>query len=131
MAKAPILTPQAEDFPRWYQDVVAKVSFSRPVRGVDEKSFTLTDSTGAQIPAWVDQIGDSTFGLFPNQIVLKGGETYQARLAAGICDSSGACTKSETTWKFTVAVEADQGTGNTAVPAGYVVAAAAAPSAAR
>ena len=24
MAKAPILTPQATDFPRWYQDIVAK-----------------------------------------------------------------------------------------------------------
>ena len=28
MAKAPILTPQAEDFPRWYQDVVAKAEMA-------------------------------------------------------------------------------------------------------
>jgi prolyl-tRNA synthetase len=35
MAKAPILTPQAQDFPRWYQDVVAKAELADngPVRG--------------------------------------------------------------------------------------------------
>jgi prolyl-tRNA synthetase len=35
MAKAPILTPQAEDFPRWYQDVVAKAEMADngPARG--------------------------------------------------------------------------------------------------
>jgi prolyl-tRNA synthetase len=35
MAKAPILTPQAEDFPRWYQDVLnkAELADNGPVRG--------------------------------------------------------------------------------------------------
>jgi len=35
MAKAPVLTPQAADFPRWYQDVVAKAELADngPVRG--------------------------------------------------------------------------------------------------
>jgi prolyl-tRNA synthetase len=35
MAKAPVLTPQAEDFPRWYQDVVAKAELAEngPPRG--------------------------------------------------------------------------------------------------
>ncbi len=35
MAKPPVLTPQAEDFPRWYQDVVAKAEMADngPVRG--------------------------------------------------------------------------------------------------
>jgi len=35
MPKAPIVTPQAEDFPRWYQDVVAKAEMADngPVRG--------------------------------------------------------------------------------------------------
>ena len=35
MAKAPILTPQAEDFPRWYQDVLTKAEMAEngPVRG--------------------------------------------------------------------------------------------------
>ena len=28
MAKAPVLTPQAEDFPRWYQDVVSKAELA-------------------------------------------------------------------------------------------------------
>jgi prolyl-tRNA synthetase len=35
VAKAPVLTPQAQDFPRWYQDVVAKADMADngPVRG--------------------------------------------------------------------------------------------------
>jgi prolyl-tRNA synthetase len=35
MAKGPVLTPQAEDFPRWYQDVLAKAELADngPVRG--------------------------------------------------------------------------------------------------
>ena len=35
MAKAPVLTPQAEDFPRWYQDIIAKAELAEngPVRG--------------------------------------------------------------------------------------------------
>jgi len=35
MAKAPILTPQSDDFPRWYQDVVAKAELADngPARG--------------------------------------------------------------------------------------------------
>ncbi|WP_129842703.1 proline--tRNA ligase [Streptomyces sp. RFCAC02] len=35
MAKAPVLTPQADDFPRWYQDVVSKAELAEggPVRG--------------------------------------------------------------------------------------------------
>jgi prolyl-tRNA synthetase len=35
MAKPPVLTPQADDFPRWYQDVLAKAELADngPVRG--------------------------------------------------------------------------------------------------
>ncbi len=35
MAKAPVLTPQAQDFPRWYQDVITKAELADngPVRG--------------------------------------------------------------------------------------------------
>ncbi|MEA2715692.1 MAG: prolyl-tRNA synthetase [Actinomycetota bacterium] len=35
MAKAPVLTPQSVDFPKWYQDVVAKAEMAEngPVRG--------------------------------------------------------------------------------------------------
>ncbi|MET7641701.1 proline--tRNA ligase [Streptomyces sp. NPDC005438] len=35
MARTPVLTPQAEDFPRWYQDLIAKAELADngPVRG--------------------------------------------------------------------------------------------------
>ena len=35
MTRAPVLTPQAQDFPRWYQDVIAKAELADngPVRG--------------------------------------------------------------------------------------------------
>src|SRR5918997_3881572 len=35
MARAPVVTPQSEDFPRWYQDVLAKAELADngPVRG--------------------------------------------------------------------------------------------------
>ncbi|UED86877.1 proline--tRNA ligase [Streptomyces profundus] len=35
MAKAPVLTPQAQDFPRWYQEVISKAELADngPVRG--------------------------------------------------------------------------------------------------
>lgn len=35
MSKQPVLTPQSEDFPRWYQDVIAKAELAEngPVRG--------------------------------------------------------------------------------------------------
>src|SRR5919107_751660 len=35
MAKQPVLTPQSEDFPKWYQDVIAKAELADngPVRG--------------------------------------------------------------------------------------------------
>lgn len=35
MAKAPVLTPQADDFPRWYQDLITKAepADNGPVRG--------------------------------------------------------------------------------------------------
>src|SRR5260370_41062927 len=85
-----------------YQDAVVKVFFSRPIRGLDARSFVLTDSKGTQVPAWVDQIGDGTWGLFPNQVTLKAGETYTARFKAGTCDLTGNCTTQDTVWKFTV-----------------------------
>ncbi len=35
MAKAPVLTPRADDFPRWYQDLInkAELADNGPVRG--------------------------------------------------------------------------------------------------
>jgi hypothetical protein len=112
-------TPGATDV---YQDAVVKVFFSKPVRGIDGGSFSLTDSHGASVPAWVDQIGDGTWGLFPNPVVLKGGESYTARLKAGVCDLSGAnCTRQDMVWKFTVSKEASKGSGDTTIPMGFAL----------
>jgi hypothetical protein len=99
-----------------YQDVVVKASFSKPVRAVDSRTFTLTDSQGASVPASVDQIGDGTWGLFPDRVFLKAGERYTARLAGGICDMAGSCTSEATGWSFTVAAERGRARGDTAVP---------------
>ncbi|HZI58458.1 MAG TPA: Ig-like domain-containing protein, partial [Verrucomicrobiae bacterium] len=104
-----------------YQDTVVKAFFSRPVRGVDTRSFTLTDSAGKQIPAWVDQVGDGTWGLFPDPVLLKPGESYNARLKAGVCDLSGQCTKQDTVWRFTVSKEPSQAAGDTSIPVGFAL----------
>jgi hypothetical protein len=105
-----------------YPDVVAKVSFSEPVRGVDARSFTLTDAAGTPVPAAVDQIGPGTFGLFPHRVLMKPGATYTARLAGGIADAAGNRTTEDRTWTFTIAADAEHATGNTAVPDGFLVA---------
>jgi hypothetical protein len=102
-----------------YQDVVVKATFSRPVRGVDSRTFTLADSQGASVPASVAQIGDGTWGLFPDQVFSKPGARYTARLAPGICDTAGSCTSAETAWSFTVAAERGRERGDTSVPAGF------------
>jgi hypothetical protein len=86
---------------------------------VDPTSFTLTDESGARVPAFVDQIGDGTWGLFPHQVFLAGGKTYTARLAAGICDFHRNCTQRETVWRFTVTGERGKGSGDTSVPPGF------------
>jgi hypothetical protein len=105
-----------------YPDTVVKVSFSKPVRGINARSFVLTDSHGAQVPAWVDQIGDGTWGLFPDPVALKNGETYTARLKAGTCDLSNNCTKQDTVWKFTVSKDAASTEGDTSIPMGFALA---------
>ncbi|HWZ42875.1 MAG TPA: Ig-like domain-containing protein [Candidatus Saccharimonadales bacterium] len=102
-----------------YQDAVPKLFFSQPVRGLDSRNFTLVDSHGAAVPAWVDQIGDGAWGLFPGQILLKGGETYTARLKAGICDLANHCTSQDVVWKFTVTKEAEKGSGDTTILPGF------------
>jgi hypothetical protein len=107
--------------PRAHIDTVPKVFFSRPVSGVTAATFTLTDATGAAVPAWVDPIGDGVWGLFANQIVLKAGATYTAHLAAGICDAAAptSCTKDGAEWSFTVATDADSSEGDTGLPVGF------------
>lgn len=97
-----------------------KAFFSAPVRGVNAQNFTLTDSRGVTLPAWVDQIGDGAWGLFPNDVTLRGGETYTARLARGICDFAGTCTSDDLVWTFKVAVDPEDGTGDTSIPPGFL-----------
>jgi hypothetical protein len=106
---------------RAFLDTVPKVFFSRPVTGVNAASFTLTDATGAAVPAWVDPIGDGVWGLFSNSILLKPGATYTAHLAAGICDAAAPdrCTKDGAEWSFTAAADADSGEGDTGLPIGF------------
>ena len=101
-----------------YQDLVVKATFSAPVQGVNAETFTLTNSQGTRIQASVDQIGDGTWGLFPNQVFLPGGE-YRATLKAGICDQFGGCIGQKIVWSFTVSDQQDQGTGDTSVPFGF------------
>jgi len=104
---------------RVYPDAVVKVFFSEPVRGVDNRSFLLFDAHGASVPAFVDQIGDGVWGLFPHQIILNAGEAYTAKLKAGICDMAGNCTARDIAWKFKVTPEPDKGSGDTTIPTAF------------
>jgi hypothetical protein len=102
-----------------FQDVVPKASFSEPVRNLDQMSFTLVDATGTPVPASVHQIGDGTWGLFPDRIFLKGGETYTARVAAGVCGYAGNCTTKTVMWSFKVTMQRGEGVGDTTIPIGF------------
>jgi hypothetical protein len=86
---------------------------------VDAGTFTLAGADGAPVPASVDQIGDGTWGLFPDRVFLTPGETYTARIAAGVCGFERTCTARPIVWTFTVAARRGEGTGNTAIPAGF------------
>jgi hypothetical protein len=102
-----------------YQDAVVKVFFSGPVYGVDVRTFAVTDSRGVQVAGQVDQIGEGTWGFFPDQVMLKGGERYTARLKAGVCTFNNACTQRDVIWRFTVSKEVGSGTGDTSIPMGF------------
>src|SRR5262249_50167719 len=104
-----------------YPSAVVKIFFSKPVHDVDTKTLTLTDSHGAAVPAWVDQIGPGTWGLFPNQVLLHAGETYTARLKGGVCDLAGNCTKQDVVWHFKVAKDAETAQGDTSIPFGFAL----------
>ena len=102
-------------------DAVIKASFYRPVSGLAARNFVLTNSHGASVQARVEQIGDGTWGLFPDEVILKAGESYTARLKAGICDLSGNCTRQDTVWKFSISKDPNREEGNSSVPAGFDV----------
>ncbi len=59
---APILTPQAEDFPRWYQDVVAKAELAEngPVRGtmvIRPTAYAIWERLQAEIDTRIKRAG--------------------------------------------------------------------------
>jgi hypothetical protein len=101
-----------------YQDVVVKLFFSEPIRGIDATTFTLADAHGNVVPARVDQIGDYTWGLFAHQIFLKTGTTYTARITAPVCDFANNCTTGDLTWHFTISATPGAGQGDTSIPLG-------------
>ena len=71
MAKAPVLTPQADDFPRWYQDVVAKAELAEngPARGtmvVRPYGYALWERMQGEVDARIKAVGaeNAYFPLF-------------------------------------------------------------------
>lgn len=71
MARQPVLTPQAQDFPRWYQDVVAKAELaeSGPVRGtmvIRPYGYALWERMQAEVDARIKATGarNAYFPLF-------------------------------------------------------------------
>src|SRR2546427_6029312 len=71
MVKASVLTPQAEDFPRWYQDVVAKAELADngPVRGtmvIRPYGYSLWERMQAEVDARIKACGaeNAYFPLF-------------------------------------------------------------------
>jgi prolyl-tRNA synthetase len=71
MAKAPVLTPRADDFPRWYQDVVSKAELADngPVRGtmvIRPYGYSLWERMQAEVDARIKEAGaqNAYFPLF-------------------------------------------------------------------
>ena len=78
MAKQPILTPQGEDFPRWYQDVVAKAELSEngPVGGtivIRPYGYSLWERMQAEVDARIKACGaeNAYFPLFIPESYLR------------------------------------------------------------
>jgi prolyl-tRNA synthetase len=82
MTKQPVLTPQADDFPRWYQDVVAKAELAEngPVRGtmvIRPWAFALWERIQGDLDARIKAAGASNvyFPLFiPDSYLRKEAE---------------------------------------------------------
>ncbi len=71
MAKAPVLTPQSDDFPRWYQDVVAKAELADngPVRGtmvIRPYGYAIWERVQAELDRRIKEAGaqNAYFPLF-------------------------------------------------------------------
>ncbi|SFY25366.1 tRNA synthetase class II core domain (G, H, P, S and T) [Streptomyces atratus] len=77
MAKAPVLTPQAEDFPRWYQDLInkAELADNGPVRGtmvIRPYGYSLWERMQQEMDARIKKAGarNAYFPLFIPQSYL-------------------------------------------------------------
>jgi prolyl-tRNA synthetase len=78
MAKAPILTPQADNFPQWYQDVLAKAELADngPVRGtmvIRPYGYAIWERMQAEMDARIKAAGaaNAYFPLFIPESFLK------------------------------------------------------------
>ncbi|MCU1452602.1 MAG: prolyl-tRNA synthetase, partial [Acidimicrobiales bacterium] len=78
MAKPPVLTPQADDFPRWYQDVLAKAELADngPVRGtmvIRPYGYAQWERMQAEVDARIKAAGaeNAYFPLFIPESYLK------------------------------------------------------------
>jgi prolyl-tRNA synthetase len=78
MAKAPVLTPQAQDFPRWYQDIVSKAEMADngPVYGtmvIRPYGYSLWERMQAEMDARIKAAGaqNAYFPLFIPESYLK------------------------------------------------------------
>jgi len=78
MARPPVLTPQADDFPRWYQDVVAKAELADngPVRGtqvIRPYGFAIWERMQAEVDLRIKAAGadNVSFPLFIPESYLK------------------------------------------------------------
>ncbi len=78
MAKAPVLTPQADDFPRWYQDVQTKAELADngPVRGtmvIRPYGYALWERMQADVDRRIKAVGaqNAYFPLFIPESYLK------------------------------------------------------------
>ena len=72
---APVLTPQADDFPRWYQDVLAKAELADngPVRGtivIRPYGYAIWERMQAEMDARIKQC-DAQNAYFPLFIPLE------------------------------------------------------------
>jgi prolyl-tRNA synthetase len=78
MPKPPVLTPRADDFPRWYQDVVAKAELADngPVRGtqvIRPYGYAIWERMQAEVDARIKATGaqNVSFPLFIPQSYLQ------------------------------------------------------------
>src|SRR5256884_4277813 len=78
MAKAPVLTPRADDFPRWYQDLIAKAELADngPVRGtmvIRPTGYAIWERMQSEMDARIKAAGaqNAYFPLFIPESYLR------------------------------------------------------------